>query len=353
MRTRLTIHTAAAILMWNHVVPTVLVALQDSTDIAAVMAAAEGGDPEAQYELGWMYSFGTDVPTDRAKSAQWYRRAADQGHAGAQVVLGIKYEVGGVGVPQDYAEAMHWYRRAAEQGDAPGQSSLARMYRDGLGVPQDYAEAARWYRRAAEQGNTPAQFELGAMHDSGLGVPQDYAQAARWYRRAAVPDGQLQLLEGELRVTSVGGRAAAQNNLGVLYAEGRGVAMDESEAVQWYRRAAYEGLPVAQFNLGVMYADGRGVAQNEAEAAQWYRRAAKQDNDLAQHSLGVMYAEGRGVLKDSVLAHMWFNIAGANGNQRARMPRDALEEELTRAEIGRATELARACMASEYETCEP
>ena len=57
--------------------------------------------------------------------------------------------------------------------------------------------------------------------------------------------------------------------------------------------------------------------------------------------------------KDSVLAHMWSNIAGANGNARARKLRDILEVGMTRAEVSRATELARVCMTSDYQDCEP
>ena len=33
--------------------------------------------------------------------------------------------------------------------------------------------------------------------------------------------------------------------------------------------------------------------------------------------------------------------------------RDSLEQDMIRAEIRRATELARACMASDYQDCEP
>ena len=66
-----------------------------------------------------------------------------------------------------------------------------------------------------------------------------------------------------------------------------------------------------------------------------------------------MYANARGVLKDSVLAHMWLNIADANGDPSARELRDNMERDMTRAEISRATELARACMASDYQDCEP
>ena len=83
----------------------------------------------------------------------------------------------------------------------------------------------------------------------------------------------------------------------------------------------------------------------------WYRLAAEQGLASAQYSLGVMYAQGRGVLKDSVLAHMWLNIAGANGDESAREGRDNLKRDMPPAEIDRATELARTCMASDYQDC--
>ena len=54
-----------------------------------------------------------------------------------------------------------------------------------------------------------------------------------------------------------------------------------------------------------------------------------------------------------MLAHMWLNIAGANGNEVARENRDNLERVMTRAEISRATELARECMDSDYQDCAP
>ena len=138
-----------------------------------------------------------------------------------------------------------------------------------------------------------------------------------------------------------------------MYTNGRGVLKDEAEAVKWYRLAAEQGDAAAQFNLGLMYNNGRGVLKDEAEAVRWYRLAAEQGNTKAQNNLGNMYGKGEGVLKDSVLAHMWSNIAGANGNEAARKLRDNLERDMTRAEISRATELARACMTSDYQFCEP
>ena len=122
--------------------------------------------------------------------------------------------------------------------------------------------------------------------------------------------------------------------------------------MRWYRLAAEQGHAYAQFRLGQMYATGgEGVLKDAGEAVRWYRLAAEQGDAEAQRNLGQMYAIGAGVLKDAVLAHMWFNIAGANGDEDAQELRDILERDMTRAEISRATELARACMASDYQDC--
>ena len=53
------------------------------------------------------------------------------------------------------------------------------------------------------------------------------------------------------------GRCPAQNNLGIMYAYGRGIPQDYAEALKWYRKAAEQGDARAQTNLGVMYANGQ------------------------------------------------------------------------------------------------
>ena len=88
-------------------------------------------------------------------------------------------------MPQDHAAAVAWYRKAAEQGHAVAQLFLGITYQNGKDVPQDYAAAAAWYRKAAEQGNQFAQFNLGVMYEIGQGVPQDYVLAHMWFNLAA------------------------------------------------------------------------------------------------------------------------------------------------------------------------
>ncbi len=74
---------------------------------------------------------------------------AEQGHADAQVALGLMYFLH-YGVAKDDAEAVKWYRRAAEQGNARGQNFLGLSYHLGGGVPQDLAEAGKWVPTPAE-----------------------------------------------------------------------------------------------------------------------------------------------------------------------------------------------------------
>ena len=132
-----------------------------------------------------------------------------------------------------------------------------------------------------------------------------------------------------------------------------GCGQDLAALTEIRRLATEQGDRDAQYNLGVAYSEGRGVPQDEAEAVRWLRLAADQGDVDAQSNLGAMYDLGYGVPQDSVLAHMWFNIASANGNESAAFSQDNLERDMTPAEISRATELARTCMASDYQDCEP
>lgn len=121
----------------------------------------------------------------------WFRKAAEQGNAKAQVALGLIYESGEV-VPQDYHQAAIWYRKAADQGSADAQFSLAGLYLKGEGVPQDLAEVARWTRKAAEQGNTQAQEAIGLSYVVGKGVPIDYVEGYFWLDIAAAGSSDTQ-----------------------------------------------------------------------------------------------------------------------------------------------------------------
>lgn len=106
---------------------------------------AEQGDVEAQLILSRMYSEGLGVVKDDLKAIEWQaiaveggdaairrgfnlqlrniRKDAEKGDTNAQFKLGIIYN-NGWGVPADIAEAAEWYRKAAEQGHVASKDML-------------------------------------------------------------------------------------------------------------------------------------------------------------------------------------------------------------------------------------
>src|SRR5947207_1220281 len=77
---------------------------------------AEREGPEAQNNLGILFTSCERFEGNDAAGAECFRSAAKQGHALAQYNLALMYERGR-GVGQDQKEARAWLLRAAEQGD--------------------------------------------------------------------------------------------------------------------------------------------------------------------------------------------------------------------------------------------
>ena len=70
------IQTVVAVIVASGLAATVLLA---QGDLDALRQAAEQGDAEAQYSLGYRYATGVGVSQDYAEAARWLRLAAEQG----------------------------------------------------------------------------------------------------------------------------------------------------------------------------------------------------------------------------------------------------------------------------------
>jgi hypothetical protein len=75
------------------------------------MQAAEGGDVEAQANVGEIYERGMGVAPNYEAAAMWYQKAADKNSSRALFNLGTLYEQG-LGVPKDPLKALNLYRQA-------------------------------------------------------------------------------------------------------------------------------------------------------------------------------------------------------------------------------------------------
>ena len=116
-----------------------------------------------------------------------------------------------------------WFRKAADQGDAVGEYLLGYQYSNGIGVPLDYGEAMIWFRKAAEQGHAVAKLQLGVMYAEGRGVQQDYVLAHMWFSLAAA--------QGEQRAVQVLAMAE-QRMTPAQIAEAQKLARDWKPATQ-------------------------------------------------------------------------------------------------------------------------
>ena len=122
----------------------------------------------------------------------------------------------------------------------------------------NFEKAMAVWAPAADSGDADSQFGMGLLYANGYGVPLDDAQALKWYMLAAEQE-----------------HGQAQCNIAVMHANGWGVPMSETEAMKWYLLAAENGIVDAQVNLGTMYQNGFSIEKNEVEALKWFTIAAR------------------------------------------------------------------------------
>ena len=139
-----------------------------------------------------------------------------------------------------------------------------------------------------------------------------------------------------LLILSLAAQVAAGPLEDAIVAYNRG---DYATALRLFQQLADKGSATAQLNLGIMYANGQGVAQNYAEAVKWYGLAANQGLAAAQHNLALMYTNGQGVPQNYVLAYKWFSLSAAQGHAEAVKGRDFITARMTPVEVDEAQKL--------------
>ena len=89
------------------------------------------------------------------------------------------------------------------------------------------------------------------------------------------------------------------------------VVAQESEQAYFQRRLveAREGDAGAQDDVGVLYAEARGVRRNNLKAVYWFRKSAAQGHVLGSCNLALHYARGQGLRKNPILALKWAFIS--------------------------------------------
>ena len=96
---------------------------------------------------------------------------------------------------------------------------------------------------------------------------------------------------------------------------------------------AGKGDPVAQNTLGLRYATGEGITLDEREAVRWFIKSAEQGYVPAQSKLGSIYYSGRGVPQDSTRAYFWMVVARLSGDDASTTLAPFVRARLTRSQV--------------------
>jgi len=138
--------------------------------------AAEGGNADAQYEMGFACDDTLGSVFDRTESRMWFRKSAEQGHPESQCYVGIEYvshSGGGWGHEPDDVEAAKWLRKAAEQGNPKAQPWLSSC--------DERIAKTLALRMLAIQGDAEAQSKLARCYYNGDGAHLDRIEALAFW----------------------------------------------------------------------------------------------------------------------------------------------------------------------------
>ena len=174
-------------------------------------------------------------------------------------------------------------------------------------------------RTAAVAGDAAAAYEIGLRYAEGRGVPVNPEEAARWFERAATK-----------------GLAPAQFRYASQLEKGIGVKKDLVAARRLYLAAAAQGHAKAMHNLAVLYAEGLEGKPEYETAAKWFLKAAQHGIADSQYNLGVLYARGIGVSANLAESYKWFALAAAGGDADAGKKRDELATHMDAATLAAA-----------------
>ena len=161
--------------------------IDEATAAARLQQAADAGFTAAQID------YAATLPADRVSQAEAGRlwlAAAERGDPRAQFFYARWLRDSPAG-PQDPTAAIPFLQRAAEANQADALHMLATLYRDGVGAPRNVAEAKALYDRAARQNHAPSMSNLADMLRDGS--PAERERSIALYRQLACMTDEHQI----------------------------------------------------------------------------------------------------------------------------------------------------------------
>lgn len=172
--------------------------------------------------------------------------------------------------------------------------------------------------KAAEAGNIEAQNQLGMVYANGNGVELNYKEAFIWIKKAA-DSGHIQ----------------SMRTLSWLYANGFGVEQSDEKAQDTSIKLAELGEAKDQYFLASLYQSGLyGMQPDSEKMISWYYKSAQQHYARAQYALAKIILKGVDIKSNDEMAFQWLSLANMNGHKKAdeelknliqRLPKETVE----------------------------
>ena len=149
-------------------------------------------------------------------------------------------------------------------------------------------------------------------------------------------------IEAHKYLTKASSQGDSRSNyyLGVMNLHGKGTPVNYKEAVRFFTLGASKNHPQSQIALGVLMVEGIGLPKNYRKASILFTKAAQKGRPDAQLILGWIYKHGLGVKESNAVAYALWNYVAAQGDEWARINRDAIVLEMSESELYRAQELS-------------
>lgn len=316
--------------------------------------AAENGQPDAQYELGYQLLKGPKRYADPKKAYYYLSLAAKQNHIKAQKTLSEMYQTG-KGVEKNEVLAKKWMSLAQDnmKNKLSKKDKVMRWldtyYKKHPNQQHQYVKGLISALPNIKQQRKPSSkmqltnkdeifsSKLELINPSTVEIKKLHEIISKNQKDFKDKEFYLPEYDVSFKLNKVDNWLSNKKISGVFQFNNQG-KLDGFESLEtfyyspfnlsyWQHATApkhqlknivfkaVHGNPRAQMLLGKVYEKGIGVKQNLAEAIRWYKLASKQNDTKADYNIGIIYLK---YLNDVDTALKWFKYAAFKGNRNAQ-----------------------------------
>ena len=314
----------------------------------------ENPDDFTAYRIGQMYLDAKGINQDVSNAVKWFEKSAEQGNPDAAYQLGYIYSSNEYSISDPdkanayYAQALQDYEKAEEENiNATAEYRIGLIYLNALGVEQDIDKALYWLEKSTLNGNASAAYKLASLYENGELIPQDNEKAFLFYQISAELEnpyacyklGNIFLEKGDISQAIHNFEQSAEKNishawykLGQIYSDEQYGVLDTEKSNICYSKALLQYISdynenpddFTAYRIGQMYLDAKGINQDVSNAVKWFEKSAEQGNPDAAYQLGYIYKSDIYGVKNDMLSNKYFSFALSNYiNEFNKHPFDA------------------------------